>query len=56
MALVNFRCFNKSAILAQKSDNIQYDTLVCWADGPNDLLTKGTSVSYSRLTDLIATL
>ena len=26
--------------LVLKSDNLQYDTLVCWADGTNDSLTK----------------
>ena len=28
-------------LFALKSDNLQYNTLVCWANGTNDSLTKG---------------
>ena len=29
-----------NVVRVQKSDNLQYNTLVCWADGTNDSLTK----------------
>ena len=29
-----------NVVRVQKSDNLQYNTLVCWADGTNDSSTK----------------